>query len=118
MYTQIFPSPSRIFCTDIFALQNYFGPLPQNMGFGTIAMTLGLLTIHFLRFVTHVLAHHMSVHLPNQALLENCASFGLTLPCHLEQVLRVGKIIVPVKVEQSGGADGARPSPADAGLAG
>ena len=60
----------------------------------------------------------MSVHLPRQAILENCASFGLTLPCHLEKILRFRKIIVPIKVEQSGGADGARPPPAHTGLAG
>lgn len=49
--------------------------------------------------------------------MQNCASFGLTLPCHLEEVLWLRQDIVPIEVEESGGANGGGPPPALTGLA-
>ena len=49
--------------------------------------------------------------------MQNCASFGLTMPCHLEKVFWLRQTVIPTEVEQSGGANGARPPPAHTGLA-
>lgn len=49
--------------------------------------------------------------------MQNCASFGLTLPRHLEEVFWLRQDIVPIEVKESGGADGARPPSAHTGLA-
>ena len=49
--------------------------------------------------------------------MQKCASFELTLPCHLEEVLWLRQDIVPIEVEESGGANGAGPPPAHTGLA-
>lgn len=50
--------------------------------------------------------------------LQNYTSLELPLPRRLEEVLWLRHGVIPIEVEKSGGADGARPLPADCGPAG